>query len=115
MSMETLKTSICELADKELNKAVEKWGLNHSDHESAAVLLEEIEEAREEQINIEVYYKYLWDGIKKNALPEEMRANYSRIFDIAVNLACEAVQVAAMARKGVLSNIDIYEEGQGDE
>ena len=32
------------------------------------------------------------------------------IYNAAVNLACEAIQAAAMARKGILSNIEIYKE-----
>lgn len=112
--MEKLKAEISRLADIELETAVEKWGLNHSDHESAGVLLEEIEEAKDELINVEIHYKQLRAAIKKNDTTNKRRSLYNGIYNAAVNLAAEAAQIAAMARKGILSNIEIYEKGGGD-
>ena len=36
--------------------------------------------------------------------------NYNNLYKESINLACEVIQVAAMARKGILSNIEIYKE-----
>ena len=108
--MEKLKAEVTRLTDMELETALDKWGLNHSDHESAAVLREEIEEAHEEMINTEYLFNELWRGVKTNCDPSEKRNTYTGIYNTAVNLACEAIQAAAMARKGILSNIEIYKE-----
>ncbi len=42
--MEHLIAELTRLSDMELERALDKWGLNHSSHESYAVLLEEVEE-----------------------------------------------------------------------
>ena len=108
--METLKAEIMRLADMELETAVEIHGLNHSDHESHGVFREEVEEAGEEMNNLGFAANTIWDFTKKNVNGEEMRAAYEKAYYIAVNLASEAVQAAAMARKGILSNIEITKE-----
>lgn len=108
--MNRLESAMIRLADLELETAVEKWGLNHSNHESVAVFREEVEEAGEEMNNLGFAAGTIWDLTKKNADPETMRAAYEKAYHIAVNLACEAIQAAAMARKGILSNIEIYKE-----
>lgn len=108
--MEKLKAEVTRLCDMELETAIEKWGLNHSNHESVAVLREEIEEAHEELINAEYKAGEVWERTKHNAAPVEIRDSFTGIYNAAVNLACEAIQAAAMARKGILSNIEIYKE-----
>lgn len=107
---DVVKAEITRLADMELEAAIERFNLNHSDHESYAVLREEIEEAHEEMINVELFSGRLWDLTKNNASPEAKREVYTNIYNTALNLAVEAIQTAAMARKGILSNIEIYKE-----
>lgn len=108
--MDALKAEVTRLADMELETAVEKWGLNHSDHESVAVFREEVEETADELNNLGQIGAAIWDMTKKNADPATMRKAYTDAYNFAINTACEAIQAAAMARKGILSNIEIYKE-----
>ena len=104
--MGILKAELIRLADIELEAAQEKYGLNHSDHESYAVLLEEVEEAKEEMRHIEVWLPTLWESIRTDASPGEKGRSFTEIYDYSISLAAEAVQCAAMARKGLISNIE---------
>ena len=106
--MEKLKAEVSRLADLELETATEKHGINHSNHESIAVFREEVEEAGDEMNNLGFTAGSIWDLTKKNAEPKTMRAAYAKAYNIAVDLACEAIQAAAMARKGIITNIEIY-------
>lgn len=103
---------VTELIDKELAAANDKFGLNHSDHESFAVLREEIDEAMERAAEIEYRAAELWQGIKENAPHRETRKQFSGLYASAAQLAVEAIQVAAMARKGILSNLVFTEEDE---
>lgn len=77
---DVVKRDLYGLIDKELEAANQKFPLFNSTHEAFAVILEEAEEAKEELT-----------GIYKTAL----------------DLAVEAIQTAAMARKGIISSIDL--------
>ena len=95
--MNAVKSEVEKLVQKELESANQRFPMFRSDHEGAAVILEEIEEARSEMLDMELQYKSLWQTIKENFINT---ASYSElIFDDAINLACEAIQVAAMAQK----------------
>lgn len=104
--MKLLKAELIRLADMKLEAAKEKHGLNHSDHESYAVLLKEVEETRREMKRVEVWLASLWENIKIDVSPEENRKSFAGIYDYSISLAAEAVQCAAMARKGLISNIE---------
>lgn len=84
-------------------------------HEGYAVLLEEIEEAKDELdlIMNDVHLKYMWNAVKHD--DEEAATDAAHIIRTrAACLACEAVQVAAMATKFLVSFADGGEE-DGDE
>ena len=69
-----------------------------SDHEGAAVIFEEIEETESEMRGVNRHFASTWYSVKQN---ERIKA-YSYINKLknsAVNLTCEAIQVAAMAQK----------------
>ncbi len=70
----------------------------HSLHEAYAVTLEEVDEAKEELNLVEACMGDLWASIRYDSEDEAMK-ELARIEKCAVNLAAEAVQVAAMARK----------------
>lgn len=106
---------VTELIDKELAAANDKFGLNHSNHESFAVLREEIDEAIERATEIEERAAELWQGIKENDPHRETRKRFSGVYASAAQLAIEAIQVAAMARKGILSNLNFTEEDERGE
>ncbi len=107
-----IKEEIIKLVDKELDAANKKFGLNHSNHESYAVLHEEIDEAREALALVEYQERIVWNAVKSNAESVVMCNLYGKVYDAAVNLAVEAAQVAAMARKAICSNL--FECGNTD-
>ena len=95
--MNAVKSDVEKLVQKELESANQRFPMFRSDHEGAAVVFEEIEEAHSEMLDMELHYKSLWKTIKENFINT---ASYAElIFDDAINLACEAIQVAAMAQK----------------
>ena len=65
-----------------------------SPHDGYAIILEEVEEAAEELEKVEAELKCIWINIKNNQL-----ADTRSLHQYAKLLACEAVQVAAMAKK----------------
>ena len=95
--MNAVKQDVEKLVQKELESANQKFPMFRSDHEGAAVIVEEIEEAHSEMLDMELNYKSLWQTVKENFINT---ASYAElIFDDAINLACEAIQIAAMAQK----------------
>jgi len=48
-----------------------------------------------------------WIGVKENHDPEALHEELTGIYKTALDLAVEAIQTAAMARKGIISNIDL--------
>ena len=94
-------------ADAQLNAAVESELKNirkvygeqyHSLHEGYAILLEEIEEAEKDFDYIKNHCAMLWDNVKINDATT-VKANARAIAFDAVELAKEAVQIGAVARK----------------
>ena len=93
-----IRPAIEKLAEMEKQDANRKFPLFHSMHEGYAVLLEEVEEAREALTRTETCLSALWAHIRDNnagRAPEFA----GRIREHALDLATEAVQAAAMAQK----------------
>ena len=96
--MSEIKSEVENLVQKELESANQRFPMFRSDHEGAAVIFEEIEEAESEMRGVNRHFASTWYSVKNN---ERIKA-YSYINKLknsAVNLACEAIQVAAMAQK----------------
>ena len=96
--MNSVKQEVEKLVQKELESANQKFPMFRSDHEGAAVIFEEIEEAESEMRGVNRHFASTWYSVKNN---ERIKA-YSYINKLknsAANLACEAIQVAAMAQK----------------
>lgn len=104
---DVVKRDLYGLIDKELEAANQKFPLFNSNHETFAVLLEEAEEAKEEAGNLDILMNNFWVGVKENHDPEVIHEELTAIYKTAIDLATEAVQVAAMARKGIISSIDL--------
>ena len=94
--MNVVNEDVGKLVEKELEVANERFPQFHSDHEGWAVMQEEAEELREECDSIELAMEQLWHRIRDN-LPTATHA--ALIEQYAEAAACEAIQVAAMARK----------------
>ena len=104
---DVVKREIFNLIEKELAAANEKFPLFASNHEAFAVLLEEVEEAKEEALNLEIITNNIWIGTKEGHSAEALHEQYTEAYRTALNLAVEAVQCAAMARKGIISNTEM--------
>lgn len=104
---DVVKRDVYKLIDAELEAANEKFPLFASNHEAFAVLLEESEETQEEGTNLETLVNDFWIGVKENRAPEALHEALTAIYATSINLAVEAIQTAAMARKGILSNIEL--------
>lgn len=96
--MNVVKQDVEKLVQKELESANQKFSMFHSDHEGAAVIFEEIEEAKTEMDETEKNFRVLWTHIKlNNGL---VCSNHAEdLYRRSCRLACEAIQVAAMAQK----------------
>ena len=96
--MNAVKQEVEKLVQKELESANQRFPMFRSDHEGAAVIVEEIEEAEKELKEVRNGFCGLWNQVKDNYKDS---SNYDAkcICIDAINLACEAIQVAAMAQK----------------
>lgn len=93
-----IRPAVEKLAEMEKQDANRKFPLFHSLHEGYAVLLEEVEEAREALNLAEGSLSMLWAHVRDNSAGRAMEFA-GRIREHALDLAVEAVQVAAMAQK----------------
>ena len=94
--MSEIKSEVENLVQKELESANQKFPMFRSDHEGAAVIFEEIEEAERELKEMQFEFKEMWRSIKLNT---GGTAFCDAVLKRSLNLACEAIQVATMAQK----------------
>ena len=97
--MNAVKQDVEKLAQKELESANQRFPMFRSDHEGAAVICEEIQEAEYELECIKDRFQELWRSVKCDMSSEWISKINTVIMNRSVNLACEAIQVAAMAQK----------------
>ena len=96
--MNAVKQDVEKLVQKELESANQRFPLFRSNHEGAAVIFEEIEEAESEMKLANLIFESLWYDVKHNDTSHDF---CTPLIERAVSLACEAIQVAAMAQKFV--------------
>lgn len=94
--MNAVENDVRALVDKELSAANKRFPQFHSAHEGYAVIQEEVDELKEDMDRIIVRVISLRARVRFNSSYEEI---VSRIYDDAINAACEAIQVAAMCKK----------------
>lgn len=94
--MNVVSKDVEKLVEKELEAANERFPQFHSEHEGWAVMQEEAEELQEECDSIEMSMKQLWRRIR-DGIPTSLQV--ALVGQYAEAAACEAIQVAAMARK----------------
>ena len=97
--MNAVKQDVEKLVQKELESANSKFPMFRSDHEGAAVIFEEIQEAEYELECTKDRFQELWRFVKCNLSSEWIAEVNVAIMNRAVNLACEAIQIADMAQK----------------
>ena len=93
--MDAVKNGVKRLVKTELAAANRKFRMFAGPHEGAGVIQEEIVVAMRETGALRNELNVMWMGVYSN----DPQISTKRIFDTAVSLAVEAIQVAAMARK----------------
>lgn len=96
--MNAVQKDIEELTKKELAAANEKFPLFSSMHEGYAVILEELQEARDEYENADKVHENMFSCIKGNDTKNAIQSAKA-LKHFAINGAAELIQVAAMAQK----------------
>ena len=96
--MNVTRPIIEHCVDVELEAARKEHEDFHSLHEAYAVTLEEVYEAQDEYNAMGALTETLWSNVRADD-PESFYKNMAEVEKHAINLAAEAVQVAAMARK----------------
>ena len=94
--MDTLRNEVDQIVPRELERANKKFPQFHSDHESWAVILEEVTEAEVEMKTIRGNIDGMFDLVRNNV---DAKWVAEKMEYAAINLACEAIQVAAMCKK----------------
>jgi hypothetical protein len=102
--LDELKKIISEAVHLEFERAYGIHGAFNSTHEGHSVIREEVEEAEYEMEQIKGYVEHLWKLVKVNSFDIKVTRDINnktldRIEEHSVRLACEAIQVAAMAKK----------------
>ena len=92
--MTKLKSEVRTLISRELERANQDNPQFHSPHEGYAVLLEELDEVEVEFNRLKLCVGFLWERIKHDIPADPVLVRVT-----AERLACEAIQVAAMAQK----------------
>ena len=94
--MNVVSEDVAKLVENELEAANERFPQFHSEHEGWAVMQEEAEELQEECARLEMAMEQLWHRIRDGIQTAQHVALVGQYAEAA---ACEAIQVAAMARK----------------
>lgn len=89
---------IKQLISDEYVGATLKFGAFNSAHEGYAVLLEEVDEAKDEYLLLESLVRELWRYTRMNNDYHQI-AEAIAIYKVSIELAKEAIQVAAMAKR----------------
>ena len=97
--MNAVKSDVEKLVQKELESANQRFPMFRSDHEGSAVICEEIQEAEYEIECVKDRFEELWRSVKNDLSSEWIAELNVALMKRATNLACEAIQVAAMAQK----------------
>ena len=108
--MNIAKEHVVGLVAMELQHAKENHEDFHSLHEGYAVMLEEIDECRDELQIIQSLNSDLWETVKDDDATGA-KANMDEIEAAAIRLASEAIQVAAMAQKARGFLLSAHSEG----
>ena len=99
MSYKKTMEGVKYLVQNELDMACDDNGEHFaSDHEAFSVILEEVAESKEELAVIIDCMNGLWRSVRQDTKNGDILTDIERH---ARRLACEAIQVAAMARKAM--------------
>lgn len=96
-------TNIEKLVQIELKEANIVHPLFHSTHEAYGVIKEEVEETEQELIAVKENLKQFWETVKQDWCHGETELKSMKVY--AMNVAREAIQVAAMCQKALDSGL----------
>ena len=94
--MNAVKSEVEKLVQKELEYTNQRFTIFHSGHEGAAAIIDGLQEIREIMDDTDNMFKGLWRCVRHDLNGEP---NAEAIYDNSIEMACEAIQVAAMAQK----------------
>jgi len=100
---EGMKKAIEKLAMEELERSNKRHSLFNSTHEGYAVIKEEVEEAEEELNDMQGKLLTIWCNVRNDNAYGTMDGHVEILRKFALNLAAEAIQVAAMCSKFIES------------
>ena len=96
--MDVIRGDVRKLVNKELNAANKRFRPFASPHEGQNIVREELEEVEQALMPLEVHVKKrMWNAVKANETISQEELHEIR--EMAVHLAVEAIQVAAMVKK----------------
>lgn len=83
--------------------ALDHGRINHSDHESYAIIKEEFDEHMDEVVRTSLCLEEFWKLVKADGCDDAKLESLKELDRKAMLAACEIIQVAAMARKAMLT------------
>ena len=98
----TSTEDINRLIAEELGRANAEYPLFHSQHEAFAVILEEVDEVKDEFEDLKSYTEALWKQVRRDGMEKWVLEGLQKS---AVWMIKEAIQVAAMCEKALQSGI----------
>ena len=102
--MKPLIYEVENIIDREYLRASDKYGrVNHSDHESHSVILEEFDESEDERIRFIDAKDRWWANVKLGVLDGSKIGLLAEMQRRAMRQACECIQTAAMCMKAIVT------------
>lgn len=98
--MNAVEQDVEKLVQKELESENQKFPVFHSDYEGAAVIFMELDNAKLQMVRTKERFENVWSFVKHESYSKELTMDLKHC---AIELACSAIQVAAMAQKFINS------------
>lgn len=109
--MKDLLVATRHLVQQEYRRAETKFGpVNHSAHESYAIILEEVREHRDAEADLDKALRDFWDSVCLNKDLQSQRYDLRDGLEAALQAAAEMIQVAAMFYKAGLTANDYVQD-----
>lgn len=100
--MKLLRQDIRNAVIKEMTRANKKHGITHaSHHEAYAVILKEVEDARDESNGFKFFFEKYWGLVKQDESSDVLNELLRDMKCAAEKTAAEWIQIAAMCGKAV--------------